>query len=87
VLEGARPFRGTLPLICHPKRTWGRARQIYETVRARPGISVSGVAREVHVSPPAAHNTVTRLVGAGLIERRAEGREVHLVARDEAGPN
>ncbi|HEV8361366.1 MAG TPA: helix-turn-helix domain-containing protein, partial [Candidatus Thermoplasmatota archaeon] len=60
----------------------GSARAVYEAVRARPGITLGEVARQVNVSPPAAHKTVERLQQAGLVEKKVEGRRVRLTARE-----
>jgi predicted transcriptional regulator len=65
----------------------GSARRVYEVVRAQPGITLSEVARRVEVSPPAAHKTVERLQRAGLVEKRIDGRQVRLTAREVGSRN
>jgi predicted transcriptional regulator len=63
----------------------GSARRAYDAVRSQPGITLSELARRVQVSPPAAHKTVERLHGAGLLEksvRAGDGHRVRFTARE-----
>jgi DNA-binding transcriptional ArsR family regulator len=60
----------------------GRAEEIYELVRNRPGIGVSELAEAADVSKPYASKLVNRLVDAGLVDKVREGRSVELFVND-----
>ncbi|MDX1612623.1 MAG: winged helix-turn-helix transcriptional regulator, partial [Candidatus Thermoplasmatota archaeon] len=56
----------------------GNSREVFEAIQAHPGSSLGEVAEHVGTSPPAAHKVVNRLVEAGVVTKRREGRRVAL---------
>lgn len=75
-VSGSVPFR---EMRARAELEAGRAQGFYDAVRQEPGITLAELARRMQVSPPAAHKTVQRLCDAGLLEKRAEGRVVHIL--------
>jgi DNA-binding transcriptional ArsR family regulator len=65
----------------------GPCEKVFVAIEARPDITLGDVAREAGLSLPYASRTVTRLVAAGLVERRREGGSVRLrTATDSVRP-
>lgn len=58
------------------------ARAVYEAARAQPGMTLTELARRARMNLPTAHRTVERLRGAGLLEKRTEGRLVRITPRE-----
>lgn len=75
-LSGTVPFR---EMRARAELEGGRVRTFYDIVRQEPGITLAELARRMNVSPPAAHKAVQRLCDVGLVEKRAEGRVVHIL--------
>jgi predicted transcriptional regulator len=65
----------------------GHAEMIYDVVRDHPGITLTQLARAVHISVPSVHRSIERLRDAGLVQKRLEGREVRLTVRDAGSMN
>lgn len=60
----------------------GHSRKVYDHLVDEPGASLSEVADAIGSSPPAVHQIVDRLVDAGIVEKRRDGREVALYPAD-----
>lgn len=61
----------------------GACEKVHALVLARPGMTLGELADAASITPGYASKTVARLVDAGLVEKRAEGRTVALFAHPE----
>ncbi len=62
----------------------GDTREIYAAIQDEPGTSLSRLADSVDKHPSSVHRVVERLIEAGLVDKRREGRSVALTPADQA---
>lgn len=60
-------------------------RALLRTLIAKPGLTQAGLAEALHLSRPTVHHHVSRLAGAGVVERRRDGRRMILFPTPAAG--
>ncbi len=69
---------GQAAMEAHTVLSIGDTADAFQAIQDNPGASLSEVATALGTTPPAAHKIVDRLIDAGLVEKKRDGRSIAL---------